>query len=94
MYTFPLEFHKHLIFCIIGVAFFLWQYFRQGYKYQLITAGAIASTFLLYLNDSLIFRYSVGILEGIAVIIIFITMSSEKKKEEQEKAEEKNANAQ
>ncbi len=80
MNTFPLEFSKHIIFCIIGVAFFLFQYYRQGFKYQLLTAAAIGSTLLLYINDSNIWRYTVGIFEAVLIILIFIIMSSEKKK--------------
>lgn len=92
MNIFPLELKKHIIFCIIGVVFFLFQYFRQGYKYQVITAGAIASTLLLYISSSNIWRYTVGIIEAIAVIAIFIIMSNEKKKAEQKKTES-NSNA-
>lgn len=80
MNTFPLEFSKHVIFCIIGVLFFVLQYFRQRYKYQLITAAAILGTMLLYINKSDAWRYGVGILELILIIVIFIVMSIEKKK--------------
>ncbi len=80
MNTFPLEFSKHIIFCIIGVAFFLFQYYRQGFKYQLLTAAAIGSTLLLYINDSNIWRYTIGIFEAVLIILIFIIMSIEKKK--------------
>ncbi len=91
MNTFPLEFSKHVIFCIIGVLFFVLQYFRQGYKYQLITAAAILGTMLLYVNSSNAWRYGVGILEAILIIVIFVVMSIEKKNaaaEEKEKPEE------
>ncbi len=90
MNTFPLEFSKHVIFCVIGVLFFVLQYFRQGYKYQLITAAAILGTMLLYVSQSNTWRYGVGIFEAILIIIIFIVMSVEKKKAataEQEKTD-------
>lgn len=90
MNTFPLEFSKHVIFCVIGVLFFVLQYFRQGYKYQLITAAAILGTMLLYVNQSDMWRYGVGIFEAILIVIIFIVMSVEKKKAaaaEQEKTD-------
>ncbi|WP_044976265.1 hypothetical protein [Ruminococcus sp. HUN007] len=83
MNTFPLELNKHIVFCIIGFIFFMIQFFRQGYKYQIISAFAIASTLLLYVNASLTWRYALGIVELIMVIAIFVVMSVEKKKEEQ-----------
>ena len=82
MNTFPLEFSKHIMFCIIGGVFFLFQYYRQGFKYQLISAASIAGTLLLYINDSETWRYIVGIIELLLIILVFITMSKEKKKTE------------
>ena len=83
MATFPLTMDKHIIFCIIGFVFFILQFFRQGFKYQIISAFAIAGTLLLYLNDSTAWRYAVGVLELILIIVIFTVMTIEKKKEEQ-----------
>lgn len=80
MNTFPLEFSKHIMFCIIGGVFFLFQYYRQGFKYQLISAASIAGTLLLYINDSETWRYIVGIIELLLITLVFITMSKEKKK--------------
>lgn len=86
MNTFPLEINKHIIFCIIGFVFFMFQFFRQGFRYQVMTAFAIAATLLLYINDSTAWRYGVGILELILLIAIFIVMTIEKKKAEQKLA--------
>lgn len=86
MNTFPLEINKHIIFCIIGFVFFMFQFFRQGFRYQVLTAFAIAATLLLYINDSTAWRYGVGILELILLIAIFIVMTIEKKKAEQKLA--------
>ena len=87
MNTFPLNFTNHMIFCAIGVVFFLFQFWRQGFKYQIMTAAAIGMTLLLYINDSTTWRYIVGIAEAVLIVAIFITMSAEKKKAEK-KAEE------
>ena len=87
MTTFPLTMDKHIAFCVIGFIFFMIQFFRQGYKYQIISAFAIASTLLLYINDSQTWRYGVGILELVLIIAIFIVMSVEKKKAEQKELE-------
>lgn len=86
MNTFPLEMDKHIVFCIIGILFFLFQFFRQGFKYQLMTAFAIGATLLLYVNDSTSWRYFIGVLELVLIIAIFIVMSVEKKKAEQKAA--------
>lgn len=82
MNTFPLALDKHIIFCIIGFVFFMFQFFRQGFKYQIMSAFAIAATLLLYINDSTAWRYAVGIFELVLIIAIFIIMSAEKKKAE------------
>lgn len=87
MNSFPLEFTNHIRFCIIGIAFFLVQYARQGFKYQLLSAAAIGMTLLLYISDNEIFRNAIGIIELIIIIAIFILSSSEKKKLEKEKKE-------
>lgn len=87
MNTFPLEFSKHVIFCIIGVALFLFQFYRQGFKYQLLTAAAIGATLLLYVNDSSFWRYMIGIVEAVLLIVIFIVMTAEKKNAEKKAKE-------
>ena len=83
MNTFPLAMDKHIIFCIIGFVFFMFQFFRQGFKYQVMSAVAIAATLLLYVNDSTSWRYFIGVVELILIILIFVVMTSEKKKAEQ-----------
>lgn len=83
MNTFPLDMDKHIVFCIVGILFFLFQFFRQGFKYQLMTAFAIGATLLLYVNDSTAWRYIIGAAELVLIIAIFIVMSIEKKKAEQ-----------
>lgn len=84
MNTFPLEMSKHIVFCAVGIIFFLFQFFRQGFKYQLMTAFAIGATLLLYVNDSAAWRYFIGILELVLIIGIFVVMSIEKKNAEKE----------
>ena len=93
MNTFPLEFEKHIAFCVIGFLFFVIQFFRQGFKYQLVTAIAIAGTLLLYINDSTTWRYAVGALELVLLVLIFILMTVEKKKAEQKALEAAKAEA-
>lgn len=92
MTTFPLTMDKHIAFCVIGFIFFIIQFFRQHYKYQLISAFAIAGTLLLYISDSHKWRYGVGILELVLIIAIFVVMSVEKKKAEQKELAAKKAN--
>lgn len=80
MNSFPLDFSKHIVFCIVGVAFFLFQFCRQGFKYQLITAAAIGITLLIHVNESSTWRYAIGIIEAVLIVLIFVIMSIEKKK--------------
>ena len=51
---FPISFTSHITFCVIAIIFFLIQYIRLRYTYQLLTIVAVAGTLLLYLNDSAI----------------------------------------
>lgn len=87
---FPLAFTPHLIFCIFGALFFVFQYARQRKAYQITTAIAIAATLLLYVGDYTVMRPAVGIIELVLVILIFVLMFLASKKEkalEQSKAE-------
>ncbi|MDO5149537.1 MAG: hypothetical protein Q4D76_09110 [Oscillospiraceae bacterium] len=86
MNTFPLELNKHILFCAIGIIFFLFQFFRQGYKYQIMSAAAIGATLLLYISDTTAWRYTVGVLELVLIIAIFVVMSVEKKNAEKKAA--------
>ncbi len=79
--VFPLTFQSHIIFCIIAVAFFIFQFARQKNTYQILTIFAILATLLLYLNESKILFYGVGIAELILLISIGILSSREKKKQ-------------
>ncbi|MBE6853157.1 MAG: hypothetical protein E7505_06735 [Ruminococcus sp.] len=93
MNTFPLEFSKHVGFCIIAIAFFLFQFYRQGFKYQLLTAAAIGATLLLYVNDSSGWRYGIGIIEAVLLVLIFVIMAKEKKNAEKKAQAEKDNKA-
>jgi|APHig6443717817_1056837.scaffolds.fasta_scaffold07476_5 hypothetical protein len=77
--TFPLSLTTHIVFCIISAIFFAIQYYRQGYKYQILSIFAIGATMLLYLSQNKMFFYGIGIAELIMVILIFVIMSIEKK---------------
>ena len=80
--VFPLSFSSHVIFCVIAVLFFLIQYIRLRYTYQLLTIFAVAGTMLLYLNDSQTFFYGVGLYELVMMILIAIFISKQKKANE------------
>jgi len=88
MNTFPLDQSKHIIFCIIAAVFFIAQFFRQGFKYQLITAAAVLVTLLLYVNPSSAWRNIIGITEAVLVLMIFVVMAIEKKKVAKKEKEE------
>ena len=77
---FPLPFNTHLIFCIISVAFFLFQYFRSGYKYQILMAFAVPATLLIYVSNNKIFFYAIGLFELIMLILVAISIANEKKR--------------
>lgn len=78
---FPLAPKPHAVFCIIGTAFFIFQFIRQRKAYQLTTAVAIAATLLLYVGDYEIMRPAVGIAELVLIILIFVLMFLASRKE-------------
>ncbi|NLK71345.1 MAG: hypothetical protein GX286_07925 [Clostridiales bacterium] len=77
---YPLPFSTHLAFCLFSVAFFLFQYYRTGYKYQLLMAFAIPATLLIYISSNKLFFYSIGIFELIMLILVSISIAKEKKR--------------
>lgn len=79
--VFPLTFQSHIIFCVVAVAFFIFQYARLKCPYQLMTVFAVLATLVLYVNDSQILFYGVGIFELIMLIIIAISISKTRRKQ-------------
>lgn len=84
---FPLALKEHIIFGIVGVAFFVFQYCRLKKRYQALIAIAIASTFLLYLGDFMF--VPVGIAEAFLMTAALVTLIQDSIKEKKKKAEEK-----
>lgn len=72
MNTFPLTFQQHLIFCIVAVLFLVLQFVRQRYWYQLVIAGAIAGSLLIYVNENTGWFYSVGVAELLLMLVAIV----------------------
>lgn len=87
---FPLPFKTHLIFGIICIIFFMFQYYRLKYRYELYMAIAVAMTFLLYVSDSNALFTAVGITEGVLMLLALISAQkiwlSQRREEKAEKA--------
>ncbi|NLP26947.1 MAG: hypothetical protein GX365_06325 [Clostridiales bacterium] len=77
---FPLSFSTHIAFCLFSVAFFLFQYYRTGYKYQILMAFAIPATLLIYVSNSKILFYAIGIFELTMLILVAVSIAKEKKR--------------
>ena len=97
-YIFPLPFPVHIGFCIIGLLFFIIQYNRKKYIYQLLLAIAIPSTLLVYICRSDTAFMIFGLEELILFILIMVSIFITKKrlaKEEKEamKSLDKNSEA-
>ena len=88
---FPLPFSAHLIFAVVAFVFFLIQFIR--YKYQLVMAVAVAMTMLIYLKDTKLWFYGIGILEFGLLIIALVAAISEKKRRRELEAEISSENA-
>lgn len=66
---FPIALNKHIIFCVIAVVFFLFQYIRQKNRYQLALAIAIPATLLVYVSDNKTWFSAIGIFELVMLIL-------------------------
>lgn len=84
---FPLALKEHIIFGIVGVAFFVFQYCRLKKRYQALISIAIASTFLLYLGNFMF--VPVGIAEAFLMIGALATLIEDSLKEKKNKKSEK-----
>lgn len=84
---FPLSFSTHLIFVAVAFIFFLIQFIRVKYKYQLIMAVAVAMTMLIYVKDSKLWFYGIGLLEFGLLIIALVAAITEKKRRRELAAE-------
>lgn len=77
--VFPLPFSTHLIFVAVAFVFFLIQFIRTRYKYELVMAAAVAVTMLIYAKDSKMWFYGVGILEFGLLVIALVAAIAEKR---------------
>lgn len=84
---FPLPFSVHLVFVIVAFVFFLIQFIRTRYKYQLVMAVAVAMTMLLYVKETKLWFYGIGILEFGLLIIALVAAIAEKKRRKELEAE-------
>lgn len=84
---FPLPFSVHLVFVIVAFVFFLIQFIRTRYKYQLVMAVAVAMTILLYVKETKLWFYGIGILEFGLLIIALVAAIAEKKRRKELEAE-------
>lgn len=94
---FPLAFREHLIFGIVGVAFFIFQYYRLRCGYQAVMAIAIATTFFVYLGESA--HNIIGLAELVLMILVVVSLikdsieEKKRKKSDEEIAENEEKNA-
>ncbi len=75
---FPLPFSTHLIFVVVAFVFFLIQFVRVRKKYQIFMAAAVAMTMMIYVNDTKLWFYGVGIIEFGLILIALVTAVAEK----------------
>lgn len=76
--VFPLPLTAHIIFVAVAFVFFVIQFIRVKYKYQLVMAAAAVLTTLVYVNTSRTWFYAVGFLEFGLLIIAFVASIVEK----------------
>jgi len=90
--VFPLTFQSHIIFCVIAVAFFIFQYVRLKHSYYIMTIFAILATLALYINDSRVLFYGIGVFEIVMLIAIAVSAAKARRRQAKLAAEDKNEN--
>ncbi len=70
---FPFPFHIHIIFTCLALVFFIIQYSKEKKPYQLLMAIAIPVSLAIWLSDSKILFYIVGIAELILLSAALVT---------------------
>lgn len=86
---FPLPFTAHLIFMAIAFTFFLIQFIRLRYKYQLILAIASTCSALVYFQNTRIWFYGVGLVEfGLLLIALVMAIVEKRSRKALEKKAE------
>lgn len=76
--VFPLPLSAHIVFVVIAFLFFVIQFVRTKYKYELFMAAAVACTMLIYTNDSKTLFFGIGMLELGLILISFVLAIVEK----------------
>ena len=82
---FPIGMEKHIIFCAIAAVFFILQFIRNKYWYELVLAAAVLCSLLVYVNESTVWFYGVGVLEAVLLltaIVVYVVQYRKKKREE------------
>ncbi len=88
--VFPLPLWLHIVFAVVGLAFYGYMYYTKRKPYHLLLALAIPSTLLVYLCQKGTAFVIFGIEQFAMLILIFITIAVSKKKEKElEKLETK-----
>lgn len=76
--VFPLPLSAHIVFVVIAFSFFIIQFVRTKYKYELVLAAAVACTMLIYTNDSKSLFCGVGMIELGLIMIALVSAIVEK----------------
>lgn len=77
---FPFPFQHHLIFCCIAMVFFAYLYVKYKKPHQLVMAIAIPLTLVLWISESRMLFYAIGIIEVLMLITAFVLSIIHKKK--------------
>lgn len=70
---FPFPLPLHIVFAVLGLAFFIYRFITDKKPFQLIFAVAIPFSLTLWISDSRTWFYIVGLVELILIIAAFIT---------------------
>lgn len=69
---FPMDMKWHIILALLALLVFGMQFIRYRKSHHLVLAIALPCTLLPYLSENQTFFYTVGVFEGVAMILALI----------------------
>ena len=77
----------HLLFGLLVIVFFLWEYLRKRRLYQLVFAVWVASTYLTYVSSAKWYQTGLGILELLLCLFALFSLWRARRQDQKQQRE-------
>ena len=77
----------HLLFGLLVIVFFLWEYLRKRRLYQLVFAVCVASTYLTYVSSAKWYQTGLGILELLLCLFALFSLWRARRQDQKQQRE-------